>query len=48
MDKIISDLKQIRDKIEKEDDPAAPSDHRDRMGEAHFFIEECIINIEGI
>lgn len=45
---IISKLKELRDEIEAMDDPTDDEDIRDKIGYAHFHIEECIENIGEI
>lgn len=48
MEEIIKDLRLIRDKVEKMDDPTSSSDYRVMIGDAHYFIEECISKLEEL
>ncbi len=48
MKEIIEKLKTIMDKIEALDDPTAPEAYRDKVGDAVYFIEECISTMEEI
>ncbi|KKM79102.1 hypothetical protein LCGC14_1353280 [marine sediment metagenome] len=48
MEEIIIDLKKILVKIEKKDDPTASEEYRDRLGEVHDIVFDCIEQIEEI
>lgn len=48
MNEIIDDLQKVIDKLESWDDPTMPEFDRERIGKAHYFIEECIEKVEEI
>lgn len=45
---IIKDLERVIQKIEQMDDPTMDEKLRDKIGEAHSVVEDCIYEIDKI